>query len=94
MLLQKYEKVEEIGEVYKALNKATKKPIALKKIRIHVDEGVPATAIHEISFLKEMNHRNIVRSAAPAACSVLPPPLYSPFCIALPISSCYYEGFS
>jgi hypothetical protein len=89
MLLQKYEKLEKIGEgayavVYKALDKATKKPVAPKKIRIvHQGEGVPATAIREISFLKEMNHRNIVRSAAPAACSVLPPPLYSPFCIAL-----------
>jgi cyclin-dependent kinase len=34
----------------------------LKKIRLEAeDEGVPSTAIREISLLKEMNDRNIVR---------------------------------
>ncbi|KAL5679016.1 hypothetical protein ACJX0J_005401, partial [Zea mays] len=62
-----YEKVEKIGEgtygvVYKALDKATNETIALKKIRLEQeDEGVPSTAIREISLLKEMNHGNIVR---------------------------------
>jgi serine/threonine protein kinase len=35
--------------------------IALKKIRLeHEDEGVPSTAIREISLLKELEHPNIV----------------------------------
>ena len=64
-----YEKQEKIGEgtygvVYKAVDKATNEFIALKKIRLEQeDEGVPSTAIREISLLKEMNHGNIVRSA-------------------------------
>lgn len=61
--------MEKIGEgtygvVYKALNKGTNETIALKKIRLEQeDEGVPSTAIREISLLKEMNHPNIVRFA-------------------------------
>jgi cyclin-dependent kinase len=36
--------------------------VALKKIRLEAeDEGVPSTAIREISLLKEMNDPNIVR---------------------------------
>ncbi|KMS98183.1 hypothetical protein BVRB_4g095100 [Beta vulgaris subsp. vulgaris] len=62
-----YEKVENIGEgtygvVYKARDKVTNETIALKKIRLEQeDEGVPSTAIREISLLKEMQHGNIVR---------------------------------
>ncbi|PWZ21746.1 Cell division control protein 2 [Zea mays] len=58
------EKIREgtYGVVYKALNKGTNETIALKKIRLEQeDEGVPSTAIREISLLKEMNHPNIVR---------------------------------
>lgn len=63
----KYEKVEKIGEgtygvVYKARDRVTNETIALKKIRLEQeDEGVPSTAIREISLLKEMQHGNIVR---------------------------------
>ncbi|KAL6649092.1 hypothetical protein ACP70R_013316 [Stipagrostis hirtigluma subsp. patula] len=63
----RYEKKEKIGEgtygvVYKAVDKVTNETIALKKIRLEQeDEGVPSTAIREISLLKEMNHGNIVR---------------------------------
>jgi len=62
-----YEKVEKIGEgtygvVYKGRDRSTNETIALKKIRLEQeDEGVPSTAIREISLLKEMQHRNIVR---------------------------------
>ncbi|KAK4401192.1 Cell division control protein 2A [Sesamum angolense] len=62
-----YEKVEKIGEgtygvVYKARDRMTNETIALKKIRLEQeDEGVPSTAIREISLLKEMQHGNIVR---------------------------------
>ena len=35
--------------------------MALKKIKIeHSDEGIPSTAIREISLLRELNHPNIV----------------------------------
>ncbi|KAM7267858.1 hypothetical protein ACFE04_010024 [Oxalis oulophora] len=65
--MEQYEKVEKIGEgtygvVYKARDRKTNETIALKKIRLEQeDEGVPSTAIREISLLKEMNHGNIVR---------------------------------
>ena len=36
--------------------------VALKKIRLDADvEGVPSTAIREISLLKELNHAAIVK---------------------------------
>ncbi len=36
--------------------------IALKRIRLEAeDEGIPSTAIREISLLKELRHKNIVR---------------------------------
>ncbi|KAI5015308.1 hypothetical protein ZWY2020_056698 [Hordeum vulgare] len=62
-----HEKVEKIGVgmygmVYKTKDRYTNKTIALKKIRLEQeDEGVPSTAIREISLLKEMQHPNIVR---------------------------------
>jgi len=48
--------------VYKARDKTNSKIIALKKIRLDTEEeGVPSTAIREISLLKELSrHRNIV----------------------------------
>lgn len=69
LLWWQYEKVEKIGEgmygvVYKARDRLTNETIALKKIRLEQeDEGVPSTAIREISLLKEMHHGNIVRWA-------------------------------
>jgi serine/threonine protein kinase len=66
-VMEKYEKLEKIGEgtygtVYKALLKSTGEIVALKKIKLeNEDEGVPSTAIREISLLKELNHPNIVR---------------------------------
>ncbi|KAJ7316047.1 hypothetical protein JRQ81_002209 [Phrynocephalus forsythii] len=62
-----FQKVEKIGEgtygvVYKARNKETGQLVALKKIRLDSEtEGVPSTAIREISLLKELKHPNIVR---------------------------------
>lgn len=38
-----------------------KRIIALKKIRLEIeDEGVPSTALREISLLKELDHPNVV----------------------------------
>lgn len=64
--LSDYVKIEKIGEgtygvVYKGKNKITNQLVALKKIRLENDEeGVPSTAIREISLLRELAHPNIV----------------------------------
>jgi serine/threonine protein kinase len=64
--MERYQKLEKIGEgtygvVYKARDRNTGEVIALKKIRLEADdEGVPSTAIREISLLKELPHPNIV----------------------------------
>ena len=48
--------------VYKARDLGTNVIVALKKIRLEAeDEGVPSTAIREISLLKELKDDNIVR---------------------------------
>ena len=62
----KYEKIFKIGEgtygeVYKAKSVANMEIVALKKIKLeNEDEGVPSTAMREISILKELQHPNIV----------------------------------
>ena len=49
------------GVVYKAVDKATGEVVALKKIRLEKeDDGVPSTAIREISLLKNLKHPNVV----------------------------------
>ncbi|RPB13682.1 Pkinase-domain-containing protein [Morchella conica CCBAS932] len=66
--MENYQKIEKIGEgtygvVYKAKDlKNGNRIVAMKKIRLEAeDEGVPSTAIREISLLKEMSDPNIVR---------------------------------
>lgn len=50
------------GVVYKARDITSGSVVALKKIRLEAeDEGVPSTAIREISLLKELKDDNIVR---------------------------------
>lgn len=64
--MDSYKKIEKVGEgtygvVYKGEHKPTGTVVALKKIRLQADdEGVPSTAIREISMLKELKHCNIV----------------------------------
>jgi serine/threonine protein kinase len=64
-----YQRLEVIGkgaygEVYKAKHLATGELVAMKKewpSSSDSDEGVPFTAIREISILKELDHPNVVR---------------------------------
>lgn len=64
--MEDYVKIEKIGEgtygiVYKGRHVKTGKLVALKKIRLESeDEGIPSTAIREISLLKELQHPNVV----------------------------------
>ena len=64
--VEKYQKLEKLGEgtygvVYKAKHKVTGEIVALKKIRLEKeDDGVPSTAIREISLLKNIKHPNVV----------------------------------
>jgi cyclin-dependent kinase len=65
--MERYTKLEKVGEgtygvVFKAKDRMTGEILALKKIRLEAeDEGIPSTAIREISLLKELQHQNIVR---------------------------------
>ena len=65
--MDNYLKIEKIGEgtygvVYKGRNRQTGQLVALKKIRLtSEEEGVPSTAIREISLLKELQHPYVVK---------------------------------
>jgi len=65
--MENFQKIEKIGEgtygiVYKAKDRITSQFVALKKIRLETEsEGVPSTAIREISLLKELEHPGIVQ---------------------------------
>ncbi|CAF1242675.1 unnamed protein product [Adineta steineri] len=62
-----FERLSKVGEgtygiVYKVCHRPTSQIYALKKIRLEgEDDGVPATAIREISILKELRHPSIVQ---------------------------------
>jgi len=64
---QKFKRIGKLGEgtfgiVYKAINTETGQTVALKRIRVESEnEGVPCTAMREISLLKELEHDNIVK---------------------------------
>lgn len=65
--MQRYQKLDKIGEgtygqVYKAKDKQSGDTVALKCIRLdNEEEGVTCTAIREVSLLKELKHKNIVK---------------------------------
>ncbi|XP_077469471.1 cyclin-dependent kinase 1 [Stigmatopora argus] len=62
-----YLRIEKIGEgtygvVYRGKHKATGQIVAMKKIRLESEEeGVPSTAVREVSLLQELKHPNVVR---------------------------------
>lgn len=66
--MERYEKIDKngIGEgtygvVYKAKDRKTGDVVALKRIRLELeDEGIPSTALREVSLLKSLKHENIV----------------------------------
>lgn len=66
-ILDRFEGVEKLGEgtygvVYKARDRSTGQWVAIKKTRLEAsDEGVPSSAIREISCLRELVHDNIVQ---------------------------------
>jgi len=49
------------GEVFKARDRETEEVVALKRIRLErEDNGVPCTALREVSLLKALKHPNII----------------------------------
>lgn len=65
--VRRYKKINRIGEgtygfVYRAIDRTTKKVVALKRIIMHNEQqdGFPLTSIREIVCLKQCNHPNIV----------------------------------
>ncbi|KAI4086559.1 MAG: hypothetical protein LQ344_007462 [Seirophora lacunosa] len=66
--IRDYERLNQLGEgtygvVFRARERASSKTVALKQIRIPHEErqnGVPITALREISILRSLRHDNIV----------------------------------
>ena len=64
--MENYEKGPTLGEgtfgrVFRAKDKRTGRLVAIKKIRMgKAKEGVNVTAIREIKFLKELQHKNVI----------------------------------
>lgn len=65
--LDKYTRAEPVGGgaygiVYKGCDTQTGETIAVKRIKIEVEnEGIPSTAIREIALLREIEHENVIK---------------------------------
>lgn len=64
--VDRYQRMEVLGEgtygvVYRASDKQTGRIVALKKVRLdRQEEGIPQTALREVSILQEIHHQNVV----------------------------------
>ncbi|CAG9529901.1 unnamed protein product [Cercopithifilaria johnstoni] len=64
--LEKYHRIEILGEgsygiVYRGIEKSTGKLVAMKKMRLRYrSEGIPGTALREMTLLRRLKHPNIV----------------------------------
>ena len=62
-----YEPIETIGQgaygkVIKARDKSNNSLVAIKQLRTQsTEEGIPQTTLREITFLKDLDHPNIVK---------------------------------
>lgn len=61
----RYERRDKLGEgtygaVYKAYDKVDKCYVAQKVMKFNENDGIPSTALREMSILKKLKHRNIV----------------------------------
>ena len=71
--MENYQKQGKLGEgtygvVYKCKHKENGQVYALKRIRLESEEeGVPCTAIREISLLIDLDHPNIVKYVGAAS---------------------------
>lgn len=71
--MQKYEKLEKIGEgtygtVFKGKNRDTLEIVALKRVRLDEDdEGVPSSALREICLLKVTTQNFLFMFTTPTA---------------------------
>lgn len=64
--LEGYRKICKIGEgtygvVFKAREVATNKLVALKKVRLNLQEGVPTTTIREVAILRRLRNEHVIR---------------------------------
>lgn len=58
--------------VYKGRHKTTGQVVAMKKIRLESEEeGVPSTAVREVSLLQELKHSNVVRYSLLITCPTI-----------------------